>query len=437
MSYKKYLRLNHSSFKHLTESLDIIEKESNENFSSKHTGELLIIEILNLFHSTFEANKHSFLTEIFFKNQKALRLTYDHQEYIFNQIDEIIRDRAPVNRTRQIQIVNLYRNIVSDLYDPYLSIIVACLKLKEATFNNFVETNLSTTEFQKFEYAKSRLQGTKMFAGYHSLIRNAVSHTGTHSISYDTQGVTFKKIKRSSNPEVTAVLQLTNEELLSNLRSMIDFITAVNASINIFGLDAKEFILENREIGESFISEFATTELCQAWREDANKQYLKIWSNASLSESAKHDYFAEQFTKGCVDRELKAKKLSFRKKDKIVLIEVPSKRVDMNNKGEVIYRIIELIKYCLVAEPLFHFQYESYVSFETEEMMADTLQVQIEGKYLKDHALLKSNMYNLLDEGQFFKNKILLNLSIDFKGLQEIESRSLTSKKLTKQKGRN
>lgn len=94
-------------------------------------------------------------------------------------------------------VVNVYRSIVAELYDPALAIIVACLKMRDDSFTSFTNANLSMTEAQKWIFAKSKFKKPAIFAGYLPLIRNAVSHAGTHSIVYEEERVVFRKIQRA------------------------------------------------------------------------------------------------------------------------------------------------------------------------------------------------------------------------------------------------
>ncbi|MGE8423395.1 MAG: hypothetical protein ACN6PI_11230 [Sphingobacterium siyangense] len=205
MEYGSFLRLDKTAS--AKEALAEIKDICDENFSSEIAGKQLINEILGLFHEALETDDKAFLGKVFFENQKYLRLTYDHQDFIFRQWDDIKTRTDQMDRCMQMQLVNLYRNIVSDLFDPYLSIIIAAIRFKEGTFSSFNHANLSAGEFQKVQYASSRLKGTHMFSGYVPIIRNAISHSGTHSIVYRAEYIVFRKIQRKTVPEIADILK--------------------------------------------------------------------------------------------------------------------------------------------------------------------------------------------------------------------------------------
>ncbi|WP_025144867.1 hypothetical protein [Pedobacter jeongneungensis] len=179
MEYKKFLKITKK--KDLA-ALDTVKKEAEFYFTDPVNGASMINDLLQLFHSCYDMDRTMFLTEIFYENQRVLRNTYDHRDLILEDVDRLLKDAAkPKDKRWQIRVINVYRSIVAELYDPALAIIVACLKMREGNFTSFTNANLSMSESQKWDFAKSKLQKPAIFAGYQPLIRNAVSHAGTHS----------------------------------------------------------------------------------------------------------------------------------------------------------------------------------------------------------------------------------------------------------------
>jgi hypothetical protein len=379
--------------------------------------------IIALFHDAFQADHKIFITQIFFEGQSAIRRTREHREYILHQF-ELVKT-SPTSTMNQIQAVNLYRSVVSDLYDPYLSIIVACIKLIEGAFDSFVGTNLSSTEFRKYEFASARLKGSVIFNGYFALIRNAVSHTGTHSITYEKESIIFKKVKRSVVPEITEVIQIGTDQLISYIQSLIDFTTAVDVCMNVFGLDAAEYIVGNAEIANSFADLLAMPEDFEVWRQNSVDYYAKVWSNPETTEQSKLEYFAKEFAKACAKHGMYAKQITFKQQLGIVVIEVPGKSIDMSDDQEISSRAIELIRYSLLAEPLFHFRFKSYLVAEAGKASNDSMQVWMQGEDLKDYILRKASIFDLIQDGKIFKNKVDLGMYVDFPALQQIQIKSL------------
>ncbi|MEI2272573.1 hypothetical protein OHD16_10520 [Sphingobacterium sp. ML3W] len=426
MEYGSFLRLDNTAS--AKEALAEIKDICDENFSSKIAGKLLIGEILGLFHEALETDDKGFLEKIFFENQKYLRLTYDHQDFIFHQWDDIKSKMDQMNRFMQMQLVNLYRNIISDLFDPYLSIIIAAIRFKEGTFSSFNQANLSASEFQKVQFASSRLKGTSMFSGYVPIIRNAISHSGTHSIVYQADHIVFRKIQRTTVPVITDILKLTNQELIDRIASLIDFITAVYASINIFGVDVQPIITNDQTLSSLYIHQVADKNSVKFLRDKKDQEILEKWNDPKLTGKQKEEFFAEKFTKNCNFNKMPAISIELLKKDKILLINVPHKLVGTKNL-KIINRAVALVKYALLAEPLFNFEYDSFLVAESPIEGSDSFQIWLKGEDLKNYDLHEIGLYELIDKASFYRNKEDFPLTVDFSEVEKEELYSFEPRK--------
>lgn len=418
MRYAKHLKVDPSAATGLAESLSEVVDQAAENFSSMDNGDLLIEEIMGLFHQAFDRDNKLFVNELFFECQRSIRLTRKHQVYIYAEWERL-KD-GDKGESYLIQLVNLYRNIVSDMFDPYLSIIIACLKMVEGNFTSFLGSNLSASEFNKYQYAAKRLRDSNLMKGYFPIIRNAVSHSGTHSIDYLEKCIVFKKIERSDSPKVKEVLKVSEAELLGHIQSLIDFTTAIDVSMNIFGLDIIGFIKDQKDISHQFAEKLASVEAFELWRKNCDDFYLPVWADESRDERSKQEHFARIFAEECARRKLPAKQIVF-KKDKLLLIEVPKQPIAMDDEQQLIERMIELIRYCVLAEPFFNPIVNSYVVAELSEDDQGCLQVWLQGTDLNDYSVRKANMYDLLSDGNFYRDKLNLNISVDFETLERIQ----------------
>ncbi len=421
MDYVQFLKIDPSGAGKLAESLREIAIQAEENFSTPEAGNALVEKIMPLFHDAFSKDNAAFVGQVFFEAQRAIRRTHRHQKYIYEELDRLKADEDSENN--QVRMVNLYRSIVSDMLDVYLSIIVACLKMIEGKFSSFLEANLSSSELTKYQFALKRLQHPEILKGYFPIIRNAASHVGTHSIDYEQEHIIFKKIGRSAKPEIKEVLKVGNGELMGYVHALIDLTTSIDVCMNIFGLDAVNFIVTERNIRCQYADKLASAEAFEAWRKRCEEFYLPVWADSGLDEAAKWDHFSGLFAKECRDRQLPAKQISFRK-DEMLLIDVPKKEIDITSEQALVNRSVELIRYALMAEPLFHLRVSSYVIAEIGHNKEECLQAWIKGKDLKDYSLRKANLYDLLNDGNFFRNEENLNIYVDFKALDEISLKS-------------
>ena len=134
-------------------------------------------------------------------------------------------------------------------------------------------------ESKKWDFAKSKLKKPEIFAGYLPLIRNAVSHAGTHSIVYEEERVVFRKIERSETPKILKVVKIPNAELWGKLRSMLDLIVAMNAAIEIFALDTSDDIFSDETIKSAFMRILQPTNCTNDGRQ-TKRQNIELYGKA-------------------------------------------------------------------------------------------------------------------------------------------------------------
>ncbi|SDC23612.1 hypothetical protein [Pedobacter soli] len=426
MDLTALIRISRENIEEYTPLLREVEINAEENFSDMELGAGLVNEVVELFHNAFGKDPGRFVREVFLEGAALIKLTGDHQHYIYQQFEEL--KKAAPDRNFQIRLVNLYRSTVSDMYDPYLSIIVGCLQFIEGIFTSINQANLSGSEHNKLEFIQSRMKNSKLFEGYFSIIRNAVSHAGTHGISYAEGHIVFRNIKRSSNPFVSATAKISNHELLAEIQAMINFTTAIDVARNVFGLDIGNMIVADKKIASHFANHLADREAFELWRARCDQYHEKIWVDGALSEEEKIDKIAKLFTAACTDNGLEAISVTLKKDPKILVINIPYQEIDHSDENLVVARIVKMIKYCIIAEPVFCFRYSSFLVQEEEKEGKDSLQVWLQGNDLKEYWIRNADIHDLIVDGKIYKNKEYLNVTVDFQTLEELEMKSLVNK---------
>ncbi len=430
MDLTALLRISRENIEEYVPLLGEVEKNAKENFSDMELGAGLVNEVMELFHSAFKKDPGRFVREVFLEGAALIKLTNDHQHYIYQQFEEL--KEAAADRTYQIRLVNLYRSTVSDMYDPYLSIIVGCLQFVKGIFISIDQANLSGSEYNKLEFIQSRMKNSKLFEGYYSVIRNAVSHAGTHGISYAKDHIVFRNIKRSSNPSVSATVKISNHDLIAEIQAMINFTTAVDVARNVFGLDIGNMIIADKKIASHFANHLADREAFESWRAQCDQHHEKIWVDGTLSEEEKIDKILKLFSAACANNGLDAISVTLKEDPKILVINIPHQEIDHSDENLFIARIVTMIRYCILAEPLFCYKYPSFVVEEEEKEDNDTLQVWLQASDLKEYWVRNADIHDLIADGKIYKNKEYLNITVDFKTLEELEMKSLVNRNRTR-----
>lgn len=420
MRITDHLRLVKNPDKGDLKTFDRLEKEISKWISADYVATQFVTEVLQLFHDAFDIAPKTFIKNIFFPNQLTLRATYARQDFILSQFKKA--KRVKELESRQIALENVYRCIVSDLFDPYLSILVASAKLKEGIFLSFELANLEKSEFNKYEFLKKRLKPDGLLKGYFPIIRNAISHTGSHGVTRDNDQIIFKNIKRTGQPIVNGIKIVTTSELTNYIQDLIDLVVAIEASINIMGLDMMLIIAKTPELAREFQSLITQKQLA-ATRRKKDQIYNKIWNKENLSLETKQDYFIRLFVQGCEKNDMPATTIRFQ--DQFVIIQIPRKQLAGTADKFLINRVAELINYLLLAEMLFHFRFTDFLVEELHEPGAQSLQLWLKADDLKSYNVGEAHIFDLMHDGKLFRDREHEPIIIDFDKQDETDNQSL------------
>lgn len=418
-----YVRVDKS----ISENLDaftLIESQASESFYSLDRGKSNVVEIIEILHKAFNKDNVAFVKEILYEYQVTMRKIRLPQEKVVSDFDPLISKEY--DKYTPINLVNLYRAIISDLFDPYISLIVACIEFEQNDFDSFLSSNLGLGESKKIKYIVSKLKDTKLFYGYEPLVRNAISHSGTDSIIYHSDSVVFRDIRRKRNPLATRYIEWTHDELVERIKQLLDFIHAIDVAVNIFGLDIGKFIQENDDLSKSFLERLVTPESKEEWSNNFSLKICEIWDSDDLAENVKVNTIAKMFFIECEKRSMPIKNLGFKDGFQTVIFDVPASGEDYNNDDNVISTSLKLLRYGIIAEPFFRQVATDYVVREVDEIPAlAKLIVKSQGENLRLYGIEQAGLYDLLAEGSIYLNNKLIPLSIDFELLEEQEKLSL------------
>lgn len=411
-------------------TFETIEQQARESISSEAVTEEFVKQIIGLFWDAYNIDRDIFIKDIFFQNQLALKATQANQDYIFDLYDSA--KAAPNGQRKQIQLVNIYRNMVSDLFEPYLSILVACHQLKAGTFKSFNAANLSAAESSKYEFVFSKMQPTNLFNGYVRIIRNAASHTGSHSIRYDGDEIIFNKIKRQAIPSIDDVLKINTSQLIEYIQHLIDFTQSLDVAVNIMGLDMGETIWRTRSLAQEFHEVLITREQLAARYEERSQNYAQIWADEQLTFTDKVEHFRELYAAGCKKNNLPAKFL--RVEGDFLIVAVPWKKLKDSQLTALVNRAAELCQYALLAEMYFYHRFSDYLVEEISEPGEETIQVWQNREDLKQYNKGNAHMVDLLQDGKIYKNYTYQPLEVNFELLDEQSMLSLQQQRKRKKR---
>ena len=201
--------------------------------------------LLCVMHEAREIDQPRFLKTVFLPWHELRQKTRPHFERIGEELSRI-GEFEPGSIKEAAHAANVYRNIVSDLFDPYLTLVVACFQFKDGKFTSLDDADLAQGERNKFQYLAARVKeiykGQPNFlSGYDPLVRNAISHSGARGVTYGADRVVFKNIKRGTPVGVETVIW-SFDELQSRVIQLLECIQSIEVASKIFGFDCAQVI---------------------------------------------------------------------------------------------------------------------------------------------------------------------------------------------------
>lgn len=164
--------------------------------------------VLLLLHEAHAVDSVQFVAQVFLPWVKFRRSLQPNWQRVGREMARI-RDIEEGSTEETEHQIGLYRLIVSDLFDPYLTLLVACCEFIAGTFTDIDAANFKLGEFNKVEFIEAHLRRrgdtSPMFKGYNAKVRNAISHGGSHGYEIEGRTVLFRNINRGPQPKVSTV----------------------------------------------------------------------------------------------------------------------------------------------------------------------------------------------------------------------------------------
>lgn len=382
--------------------------------------------VLPVLHKARSTNERQFLLQVFLPwvgLRRRLRVNRNRC------LDEFAKTSSftPGTPDEYAHLVNVYRSIVADLIDPYLTLLVACYQFVEGGFTNIEDANFGLGERNKDEYLTSRIKGddpqVRILSGYSPLVRNAVSHSGSHGVTYQTGKVLFRSIKRGSTPTVEAV-EWTEDELLDNLTRLYECILSIDAAVGIFGLDISD-LLENDWTLYSQALHYTTSPEEKAEMKshsDAQLELIRSSGKIGVEEKLKALLYVLQIN--CTRRKMLMNGIKHSSERKVIRVEVPATDLDENDDVQVRDRVGMLSRYAILAESVFAQMADTYVVAESQEDGKEQVVLGFKRELLHEYGEQRAGLIDLIHEATIRINGNRVIISVDFEGLSKQERES-------------
>ncbi|HDK8956773.1 TPA: hypothetical protein PVK16_003641 [Acinetobacter baumannii] len=407
---------------------DIPEESLREIIDKIYTGGLFpnrltnVTAILCLLYDARKIDPQKFLNDIYLPWIYLKSRTTPFWQRILKEISRH-RDFDKYSQEDILHQINIYRNIVSELFDPLVTLLYASYKFIDGEIFNLFEVDLHAGERQKYEYVNSRLKCDELFSGYDPDVRNATSHTGGNGITIKENKVEFKSISRGNPPKIK-VITWSYKELFTHTLELVEFVNSIEVSSEIFGLDSLDLISSEFNTLNQMIY-YALSDEKQAEIIKNTDIYLdKIRSDIDLEISTKIKILSSLMTKACNDRKISVPNYGFNIKDTALILEIKEENSCPTNDSEIIQIAAHLTRYAIIGRSIFGTLANLFVVrkiYSNDSYIAAQLKAPIVDKYISKEA----GLVDLLNDGDFFENGNYINLTVDFDALEIIEQQRL------------
>ncbi len=384
--------------------------------------------ILLLLHDAHRVDPARFVVEVFLPWVRLRRTLQPNWQRVAREMARIgeIAEGSVEETEHQIA---LYRLIVSDLFDPYITILVASCEFIVGTFTDLDTANFKMGELNKVEFVEAHLRrrgdSVQLFRGYDSKVRNAISHAGSHGYVIEGSSILFRNINRGAQPKVSPV-RWSVDELGWNGILLAELASCIDAATELIGLDCVrpdtgDFPLLLQVVDAAF-----TPAQRAKLRSKLNENLNSVWADQTLNNERRGEILSQILAEQFRLRDMALHCIDLSLGSSTVLIAIPPEGT-LEEEQSLRSRLLEMIRYFIVARSVFGPHGERIAVVETDEKVEQPrLMATISGPLLDAYAEEKAGLIDLLREGQFNLGHDRLQVAIDDMALSEFEDRSLT-----------
>ncbi|TPG13530.1 hypothetical protein [Sphingomonas oligophenolica] len=384
--------------------------------------------LLLIMHQACEQERAAYLTKVFFPWIGIKRRLHD-------QVMRIIDDIA---RTNEIEAYSaedaahiatkVYRPLVSDVFDPYMTLLIATYAFTEGTFVDIETSNLGAQERSKAEVVESRIRQSggpaNLLEGYDPIVRNALSHAGSDGVLYEPGSILFRNIKRGPTPIVES-RRWSHDDLHSHVIALIELVMSIDAAIEIFGIDSVDLASE-REVTDRFVYHVLNREQRLALGASLGGKLKQLQTIETIPQAERLDLLGKILFLQCAERDIPCTSVAFNTEHKTCFVTVPVEAKPVSDE-EIRDTVMPLIRYLVLARAVFGELFDRFV-VDAEVAGSSVMKVALPAGPLDEYAAEQAGLVDLLGDAKIWLDGVPLTLVIDFAALASAEDRTLGSR---------
>lgn len=381
--------------------------------------------LLLIMHQACEQDRAAYLTKVFFPWVGIKRRLHD-------QVMRIIDDIA---RTNEIEAYSaedaahiatkIYRPLVSDVFDPYMTLLVATYAFIEGTFVDIETSNLGAQERSKAEVVESRIRQSggpaNLLEGYDPIVRNALSHTGSDGVLYEPGSILFRNIKRGPTPIVES-RRWSHDDLHSHVIALIELVMSIDAAVEIFGIDSVDLASE-REVTDRFVYHVLNREQRLALGASLGGKLKQLQTIETIPLAERLDLLGKILFLQCAERDIPCTSVAFNTEHKTCFVIVPVETKPVSDE-EIRDTVMPLIRYLILARAVFGELFDRFV-VDAEVAGSSVMKVALPASPLDEYAAEQAGLVDLLGDAKIWLDGAPISIVLDFDALAASEDQAL------------
>lgn len=368
----------------------------------------------------------AYLTKVFLPWIGIQRRLKDQMLRILADIERINVSEAYGTEDTAHIATKIYRPLVADVFDPYLTLIVATYEFIEDKFISIEATNVGALERAKTEWIQSRIRRSggpdNLLDGYDPIVRNAVSHAGSEGVQYDKGSVLFRDIKRGPTPEIKA-RRWSYEELDWHVIALIELVMGIDAAVEIFGIDNMDVLVSDKSIKDLVLLHAYDKEgrrkLAKGLQSDLEP--LRVAKNVPQQE--KLNLLGQYLFQACAERDIPCTSVGFNAEGSACFVSVPVE-AKPETDDEVRNQAAKLIRYAIIARSIFSTMFDQFI-IEGQVGEATPIRIRLAGGSLDEYANEEAGLFDLIGDAELKMDGDIIRLEIDQNALEALEDISL------------
>ncbi|MEN5229748.1 hypothetical protein [Brevundimonas naejangsanensis] len=382
--------------------------------------------LLLLMHQAMTVDRAAFLQKVFLPWVGLQQRTFRHRRRIGREFARLPAMDAYSDEDAEHIAQHIYRPLVAEILDPYLTLLVASYEFASGEFVDIQTTNLSSGERNKVEFLEARIRNdggpVDLLSGYDPIVRNALSHPGSDGLIFEPGAIVFRDVKRQAPPRVT-VRRWTHDELHRRVLQLLEFLISVDAAVNVFGFDCTPLMSDDLET----IAVMITVALTATQRAEVRSRHEavleRIRTDDTQSIEVRRETLARLFFRECGLREMPCTSVGFILDRKALLITAPPPPA-AENDDDLLGPVSTLIRYAVISQAVYGTMFDLFVVVSPEDDPVG-LSVALHRSDLEDYSAERAGLIDLLQEAKIEDRNGPMRIAIDAASLEAHEDQGL------------